>query len=384
VKRLFVNTLLVLVSIALSVIGGELLLRIFYPQDLGLWSMTRDGMTIHSPNLKRYLPKFNQTIQINSYGMRDREHTLEKEKGIFRILLLGDSFMEAYQVSFEESFPSLLESLLTHMSHISIEVINASVAGWGTDDELAYFMKYGIRFKPDLVLIAMTLHNDVADNLVEEFHVYSNGELYERPTYEMPWIEFVQLETKTYLATHSHVYQVFLHYWRSSQVQAGANLLDAHVADLIQITQGIVIKKGWEMTDRLLGKMKITAERIGAKTAVVLLPLRIQTTDGTFNAFLTRHKLRPIEAHLRQPQIVMEEIGTQQRIEIIDLLPGFQKWTTEAEQPLYLEKDGHWNEYGHSLAAKIAAKEILRRNLVDYTSRGLNDIDPKKRDSPNR
>ena len=339
--------------------------------------MTRDGMTIHSPNLKRYLPKFNQTIQINSFGMRDREHTLEKAQGIFRILLLGDSFMEAYQVSFEKSFPSLLENLLTHTSGIPVEVVNASVSGWGTDDELVYLMKYGLRFKPDLILIAMTLHNDVVDNLVEKYHVFLNGELIERPIREMPWNEFLELEIKTYLATHSHLYQVFLHYSRSSQVQAGASLLDAHVAELIHIPQGDTVKKGWDMTDRLLGKMKIAAERIGAKTAIVLLPLRIQTADTTFNEFLTRHKLAMEEAYLHQPQTIMEEIGTRHLIEIIDLLPGFQKWTSEAGQPLYLEKDGHWNEYGHSLAAKVVSEELLHRNVIDSSARSMNSIEAK-------
>jgi hypothetical protein len=87
------------------------------------------------------------------------------------------------------------------------------------------------------------------------------------------------------------------------------------------------------------------------------------------------------EAYLQQPQTVMEQIGTRQLIEIIDLLPGFKKWTSQAGQPLYLAKDGHWNEYGHSLAAKIVAEELLRRKVIDSSARSVNSIEAKMTES---
>jgi hypothetical protein len=380
-KRLFVNTLLVFASITFSVIIGELLLRAFYPQDLGLWSMTREGMTIHLPNLKRYLPKFKQTIQINSYGMRDREHTLEKIKGSFRILLLGDSFMEAYQVSLENSFPRLLEGILNSSFDRPIEVVNASVSGWGTDDELLYLMRYGLQFNPDLILIAMTLHNDISDNLRQEYHVYSKHELYEKSEHEIPFAKFLELEIKTFLATRSHLYQLFLRYWRSNLVQASARILDQHLVDLVRVPQGERIIQGWDMTSRLLAKTKVIGKTIGASTALFLLPLRIQTSDDTFNAFLARHGLENSQVVLAQPQTVMESIGLQEGIEVIDLLPKFRELSGTLGKPLYVEGDGHWNEYGHSLAAKIVAKELLRRKLIGSSAPNMDKIEAKMREA---
>ena len=51
-----------------------------------------------------------------------------------------------------------------------IEVINAGVSGWGTDDELRYLTEYGLKYQPDLVVVAMTLHNDISDNLRQDWH----------------------------------------------------------------------------------------------------------------------------------------------------------------------------------------------------------------------
>src|SRR5574337_1459165 len=38
--------------------------------------------------------EFKTTVRINSKGLRDVEHPYEKPPGVFRILVLGDSYME--------------------------------------------------------------------------------------------------------------------------------------------------------------------------------------------------------------------------------------------------------------------------------------------------
>ena len=119
---------------------------------------------------------FEQTDPLE-FGMRDQEHSFEKQANIYRVLVLGDSFMEALQVPFERSFPYLLSQRWNDVDHKRVEVINAAVSGWGTDDELAYLVRFGVRFKPDLILVAMTLTNDLNDNLVQEFYTLANGRL---------------------------------------------------------------------------------------------------------------------------------------------------------------------------------------------------------------
>ena len=47
--------------------------------------------------------------RFNSHGFRDYERTYEKPSGVFRILVLGDSYIEALQVQLEDSFTALLE-----------------------------------------------------------------------------------------------------------------------------------------------------------------------------------------------------------------------------------------------------------------------------------
>src|SRR5258705_7365451 len=57
-----------------------------------------------SPNFQfRYTDEGDAQVAINSYGQRDREHTVAKPRNTYRIAVLGDSFAEAYQVNRSEA-----------------------------------------------------------------------------------------------------------------------------------------------------------------------------------------------------------------------------------------------------------------------------------------
>lgn len=366
-KAYWQNGLLLVASLGTSLLVGELVTATFFPKNLGTWGMTRDGLTTHVPNLSVFLTRFGHRIDINSHGMRDREHDVAKPAGTIRILVLGDSFMEANQVLFEDSFPSLLEANLRARLGRPVEVINASVSGWGTDDEVTYMTRYGVRFQPDIVLVAMTLHNDVQDNLAEEFHAFEQGSLRERPQTDIPAREYAVLQIKEYLASHSHLYQVLLGATRSSWVRGEANRLDSHVAGLLMKNPESNIERGWDMTRQLFRKLKETNQKAGAETAVYLIPIWFQVSEQRLQEFLTLHGLSREQILVDQPQRRMKQIGEAEGFEVIDLLPEFQKSESADPDKLYLHSDGHWAAAGHRLGATLMAEHLTE------AIRGLRD-----------
>ncbi|MGQ0665961.1 MAG: SGNH/GDSL hydrolase family protein [Nitrospiraceae bacterium] len=366
-RKYFFNILLALASFIIAILACELGLRIFYPQSMNLWSITRDGVSILEPNAAKYPPQFYQEVRTNSLGMRDREHLIEKPAGVFRILLLGDSFMEALQVSFEESFPHLLEGFLGERLTFPVEVISAGVSGWGTDDQLTYLMRYGVKLKPDLVLIAMTLHNDVSDNLSEKFHYMLDGQLYEKPRQEISLTDFVILKAKIALGQNSHLTQLAKRYQNVRKARDAGIRLDAHVTNLLMTEPSYDIQVGWDMTHQLLAKTKTVAEASGAKMVICLLPLWMQVSGERLANFAKSQGLDLAEIRLEQPQQVMSEWGDRTGTEIIDLLPGFRQSMKNGQRDLVLGVDEHWNEAGHRLAASIVAEDLVRRGLVTKT-----------------
>lgn len=81
-------------------------------------------------------------VRINSRGLRDREVAYEKAPGVFRVLVLGDSFTEGPHVDLADTYPKRLERLLEGAGQRA-EVINAGVGGYSTDQELLFLMREG-------------------------------------------------------------------------------------------------------------------------------------------------------------------------------------------------------------------------------------------------
>ncbi len=93
----------------------------------------------------------------NRLGYRDRDHEVAKPDGVWRIVVLGDSIGAGLRVQrFEDTFPAVLERLLREQG-VNAEVINLSVSGYNTQQEVETLADKGLRYRPDLVLVAYSL-----------------------------------------------------------------------------------------------------------------------------------------------------------------------------------------------------------------------------------
>jgi lysophospholipase L1-like esterase len=93
----------------------------------------------------------------NSLGYRDREHAIAKPAGVYRIVVIGDSVGAGLKVEkTEDTFAPQLEQLLTARG-LKNEVINLSVSGYNTQQEVETLHDHGLQYAPDLVIVAYTL-----------------------------------------------------------------------------------------------------------------------------------------------------------------------------------------------------------------------------------
>jgi lysophospholipase L1-like esterase len=102
-------------------------------------------------------------VEINSHGLRNPETTYEKPSGTFRILNLGDSVAMGWGIREQDTYGRQLEQLLNEQARDRqrFEVINAGVPGWNLENELAYLQAEGLKYEPDLILLDITLANDI-------------------------------------------------------------------------------------------------------------------------------------------------------------------------------------------------------------------------------
>jgi hypothetical protein len=354
-------------STTFCVLGAELAVRIVVPQTLSIWSYTRDGIVIHQRNVRGHVTPAGRRLDTNSDGMRDIEHPTAKPPGTYRILLMGDSFMEAVQLDWEQTLAALLDERLNAAPETvtRIEVINASVSGWGTDDQRTYYLRYGREFDPDLVLIGMTLHNDLFDNLAMRFSVVDDGRLIDRPREEIPGPLWIRMKIQEWLASHSHLYRLISGTLHAEAVRAGGQQLRHDLSELVRATPSPKVQRGWAMTLGLLDRFDEEVHDDGGELAVFLIPLLVQIDADVLRGYLEEMELEPSQLDLDGPQRTMREWGRERGVAVFDLLPEFRE--ASKHETLYLEADGHWNERGHELGARLVARDLIAAGLVPTT-----------------
>lgn len=107
--------------------------------------------------------EYDYPVISNREGIRDRDHDEKKPEGVFRILLLGDSYVESAGALTDQTWPRQLEQRLTARG-LRVEVISGGVAG--SDPFYAWKLLERLQvYEPDLVIQAVN-GSDVDDVLI--------------------------------------------------------------------------------------------------------------------------------------------------------------------------------------------------------------------------
>jgi len=163
-----------------GVVACELFLRFFSPVPLTPlgWRVTSYGLRGNEINrsYRHTTPEYCINIRTNSKGIRaDREILYEKTDGVKRIVLLGDSFAMGCGVNLEDTFSSQMQKFLKE-SGVNSEIVNLGVPAYGNAEELILLKEEGLKYQPDLVLLAWH-PSDYAENVRSNLFSLENGHL---------------------------------------------------------------------------------------------------------------------------------------------------------------------------------------------------------------
>lgn len=104
--------------------------------------------------------------------------------GVFRIVLVGDSYTEGAEVEFRETWGFYLEEKL-RQAGVDAEVLNLGVGGYGIDQAYLRWRETGRAFQPDLVILGLQPENALRNvNVFRPFYTGSTtGLLLSKPRF---------------------------------------------------------------------------------------------------------------------------------------------------------------------------------------------------------
>lgn len=181
-RRLLFPAIMVAVSILLTLGGGEVMVRLLAPQDLtGTWLVSGPrGLVLNRASYEVRHQNGARLVRyrFNSLHQRGGEPTAAARK----VLLLGDSFTFGWLLNEADTYAGRLQARVdATFGAGSFELLNASVGGWGTADELAYLEQFGPAAKPDLVVVFLS-YNDIERSRQRGLYVLENAALTARDT----------------------------------------------------------------------------------------------------------------------------------------------------------------------------------------------------------
>lgn len=330
--------------------------------------------------------EFVVPVAVNDHGRRDVERPWEKPPGVRRVLVLGDSFVEAMQVPLEETFYRQLEAALdARAPGVRHEVLGAGVSGYGTAGAVLYYERDGRRYAPDLVLLAFYPGNDVRNNsptLEDRFPpVYDDAGVLVRvegPTRDASaqggWLP----EWKT----KRHLRRVIL--TQQPQIAAALvslGLLRPEAVRAVPEENGIPVAYGvfaeplppawrdaWERTEALVERLATAAGASGARFSVAIGSVREQVYPELWREILAQHPAMAERAwNLDAPQQRIASWCERRGVPCIALAPHFRSAAEGGESQLHFRHDGHWTAAGHRLVAEV---------LTDFVARQLDAAPP--------
>ena len=176
-KNRLTNIILLIIVIAIMLLFGEIILRLFFSNQIyNEFGSGPGGL------------KFQKELELNSEGFRDIEYNITKTKP--RIIIIGDSFAEGHGIkNINNTFPKLLQKELQ-----DYEIITFAKGGYSTLDELNILNNTAIKYKPDIIILAYYIND------IEEKDSRKGYEQIFYHHYTYPW------EIGSYLYSHSFMY----------------------------------------------------------------------------------------------------------------------------------------------------------------------------------
>lgn len=305
-------------------------------------------------------------VRINRAGFRDDDHPPVAAPGTLRLAVLADSFGEAFQVNQADTWWKGLERRLQSRPDCplrrgfpgGVEVMNFGTGAYGTGQELLTWRQAVRPLRPQVVLLAMFLGNDLDDNTPKPrddrpvFRLGADGRLQQDDSFlQSPASRFRR-------SLPGQLLDGLVAYSRLAQLLNAIKNRPTVSADPAGDGPPPVpepSEQAWAVTAALLRQLRDEVTASGARLIVTSLSSPEQVWPV--------HQRRPADPFARERRLAT--ILAPLDVSYLPLAPELQRQADRRGLTLHgfagqQPGIGHWNGDGHRLAAAVLADDLCR------------------------
>lgn len=302
-------------------------------------------------------------FKTNSWGLRGEEFQKQKSKDVYRVLVLGDSYVEGWGVNEKEHFITIAEQLLEKKGK-KVEIINAGVASYSPVLELEFLRTKGVQLNPDLVIM-MIDPNDMHDEYFYggwDRHMQLRESLFPKTAHTIKrWPE----ENRSFLkraTNHSALLSMVYERVKSSRDIRNQTIslenLTIHSAIYSQA-------QDWENFEKAFALLNDTVLLTDGYLKQKDIAFAITTSSrGAYHSTKEWNPGRKVwgydegKVYAPKPVMQIEKLAKEREISYINVF-GALKDTKQF--PLYYPRDGHWTAKANTIVGEVIAAYIEKQ-----------------------
>lgn len=385
-KKIVLALALVIFSVAVSLMVAEGVLRLVVSYSYEVRMLTynpdrsvgfdkiRDWESLHESTLCSFEPGQEWWgFTANSHGFLTPEISYSKPKDVYRVLLLGDSQVVGL-VPYEMNFFRLIESKLERELGEKFQFINLGKSCVGPGLYLKILGIEGVKYKPDLVIVAFFVGNDFTDepnslDLIRKRSIGKENESSPTLLDESRLVSFLK-NSWIYFRSSSIANQIASRWFSKESFSGGEYTGRADDYDPLKPTWerkkylemelgrvGVIQSGSWSYDNLEQVKYRLLAIRDlvysqDAELLVVIIPDEMQVNSQLLADVLEygEGKIADLEIDLELPQRILSEFFIDNDIVYVNLL-SYLRPNNSSGQIVYQPNDSHLNSIGHRIAA---------------------------------
>ncbi len=373
------NAILLVVTVLVLLLAAEVALRfVYHPEFLGSvirydpllgWSLEPNSSLVSVDSQR----DFRYRIDVNALGLRDRRIEIDRPRGVHRVLVLGDSFAFGVGLPIGERFSDLLNQSMGK----DVEVINAGVPGWGTDQEMLFYESRLRRLHPDVVVLTFLFQNDVVNNglrgpLIEvgtkPRFVCEGDSLRLEPPTPPAQLSFSQRAKRELRKSRLLLFvkrRLEMRDYQHHAVEDPRFLTHGYEANrhlshwsVYDVRGGEAIEGAWCVTERVFDRLARDCAEDSAKLVVFAFPAKVEVDDPWRDEMMRRTGVDAANMDFALPYRRLSSFCAARGIEFVYPIDQFR--TAAQHDTLYFDHDAHPNAAANKLAAELLRDDVSR------------------------